>query len=359
MLIGIASADYMRADRTPDGVEKWGGAGWARLGQYIPYIEAAGHVTIVGTLWQRDGALCVERADGTADFPDVVILQRIMHGGVHKSIKYGQSVGQIVVNDLDDWYWGLDPSNDAFKASHPKENEIENTSHFRRNLGASDHIITSTPYLGERLRQMFKNQVPVHLLPNTVEVDRFTPVDHDVETPVLGWAGSTSHRSGDIEQVRGVYGGLLREGSIKMRHAGDAISSPKFADKIGLPIDMVERVPRKTTDEYPSLLDFHIGMVPLRQTPFNDAKSAIKGLEYASSGIPFMASPSSAYRELHNDWAGEGFFLCKKATDWQRSTRRLMDASLRKDMADCLLSNVRAYDIEHGAKRLVEFLESL
>lgn len=359
MIIGIASADYLRADRSPDGVERFGGAGWVRLGQYVPYLEAAGHEVVVGTLWQRDGALCVERADGTADFPDVVILQRIMHGGVHKSIKYGQRVGQIVVNDLDDWYWGLDPSNEAFKASHPKENEIENTQHFRRNLGASDHIITSTPYLGERLRQMFKHQVPVHLLPNTVEVDRFTPVDHGVETPVLGWAGSTSHRSGDIEQVRGVYGGLLREGAIKMRHAGDAASSPKFADKIGLPIDLVERVPRKQTDEYPSLLDFHIGMVPLRQTPFNDAKSAIKGLEYAASGIPFMASPSSAYRDLHADWGTEGFFLCKKAADWQRRTRQLLDVNLRKEMAESLLRNVQSYDIEHGAKRLIDFLESL
>ena len=84
MLIGIASADYMRADRTPDGVERWGGAGHARLGQYIPYIEAAGHVPIVGTLWQRDGALCVERADGSVEPQEIrMVVICTQHGSTH------------------------------------------------------------------------------------------------------------------------------------------------------------------------------------------------------------------------------------------------------------------------------------
>jgi len=93
VIIGVASADYLRADRSPDGLEKWGGAGWARLGQYIPYFREAGHDVVVGTLWQRDGMLAVEQADGRMEFPDVLILQRIMHNNVDQSIKYGQEQG--------------------------------------------------------------------------------------------------------------------------------------------------------------------------------------------------------------------------------------------------------------------------
>ena len=96
MIIGVASADYLRADRSSDGVEKWGGAGWARLGQYIPYFREAGHEVYVGTLWQREGKLAVEQADGSVEFPDVILLQRIMHDKVDQSIKFGQEHGQIV-----------------------------------------------------------------------------------------------------------------------------------------------------------------------------------------------------------------------------------------------------------------------
>jgi len=356
VIVGFASADYLRADRSPDGVEKWGGAGWARVGQYIPYFREAGHEVVVGTLWQREGALAVEEADGRIDYPDVVILQRIMHDKVDQSIKFGQESGQIVINDLDDWYWGLDPNNEAFKASHPKHNPVENTNFYAKNMRASDYITTSTPYLAQRIKEKFGKD-PV-LLPNCIDVERFIPVDHDVDTPVVGWAGSTSHRSGDIETVRGIFERFLREGQIKMLHAGDAITSPTFASMIGLPDEMVERTPRRTTEEYPQMLTMQIGIVPLRDTPFNMAKSAIKGLEYAASGIPFIAAALPSYTDLRSEW-GDGFYIAKRPIDWVKATNRLLDRSHREELQQFLLAAVQKHDIRYGAKALLDFVESV
>jgi glycosyltransferase involved in cell wall biosynthesis len=356
MIIGVASADYLRADRSPDGVEKWGGAGWARLGQYIPYFREAGHEVYVGTLWQRDGKLAVEQADGSMEFPDVILLQRIMHDKVDQSIKFGQEHGQVVINDLDDWYWGLDPSNEAFKASHPKYNQIENTLFYAKNMQASDLITTSTPYLAQRLKEKFKRD-PI-ILPNCIDVGRFSPVDQDVDVPTVGWAGSTSHRSGDIETVRGVFERFLRDGQIKMYHGGDAVTSPSFASVIGLDDELVERSPRRTTEEYPQLLTMQIGMVPLRDTPFNMAKSAIKGLEYAASGIPFIAAALPSYREIHDLWGG-GFMLAKRPMDWVKATKKLLDKSLRIELQQSLLESAKQHDIQHGAKAWLDLLEGL
>ena len=356
MIIGVASADYLRADRSPDGVEKWGGAGWARLGQYIPYLREAGHEVYVGTLWQRDARLAVEQADGSMEFPDVVILQRIMHDKVDQSIRFGQEQGQVVINDLDDWYWGLDPNNEAFKASHPKYNELENTNFYAKNMRASDYITTSTPYLAQRIKEKFKKE-PL-ILPNCIDVGRFTPVDQDVDIPTVGWAGSTSHRSGDIETLRGIFERFLREGQIKMLHAGDAITSPTFASMIGLPDEMVERTPRRNTEEYPQMLTMQIGIVPLRDTPFNKAKSAIKGLEYAASGIPFIAAALPSYTDLHSQWGG-GFYVAKRPIDWVKATKKLLDKSLRIELQHSLLESAKQHDIQHGAKAWLDLLEGL
>ena len=38
MRIGIVSADRINPAISPDGKEHWGGAGWVRLAQYLPYF---------------------------------------------------------------------------------------------------------------------------------------------------------------------------------------------------------------------------------------------------------------------------------------------------------------------------------
>jgi hypothetical protein len=40
----------------------------------------------------------------------------------------------------------------------------------------------------------------------------------------------------------------------------------------------------------------HVGLVPLTRGPFNEAKSYLKGLEYAAAGIPFIATPTEEYQ---------------------------------------------------------------
>ena len=40
------------------------------------------------------------------------------------------------------------------------------------------------------------------------------------------------------------------------------------------------------------------GIVPLQRSRFNEAKSNLKGLEYAALGVPFVASPTAEYERL-------------------------------------------------------------
>ena len=356
MKIGVASADYLRPEKSPTGNEQWGGAGWARIGQYIPYLREAGHEVTVGTMWKvRDH---IEVADGYTKekmSPDLLIVQRIMHEGVADTTRLAQEAGQIVVHDIDDWYWALDPRNNAWKVSHPKYNKEENTVFYARNVASCDFVISSTPYIAEKVREKFK--VPTTVLKNTVDTTKFSAVDQP-DTPTVGWVGSTAHRSGDLEILSGIFPQFLRNDSIKLLHAGHDESAPKFADALKVDESLVGTTPLRPSYQYQEMLTMNVGLVPLNDIPFNHAKSDIKGLEYASAGIPFIASPLSAYKELHEDW-GTGFILAKRPRDWIKALTKMLDKGIREEYQQALLELVRQRDIAIGAKALIDLLESM
>lgn len=348
MIIGIASADYQRADRSADGSENWGGAGWARIGQYVKHYELAGHQVVCGVLWKHNGHLLIEDCHKQKIEPDVILIQRIMHEGVDEAIRMGQANGQLIINDLDDWYWGLDPSNQAFAASHPKHNKDENTNNYSKNVAASDILTVSTPYLAERMRN--RVNCPIVVVPNYVDVERFTPVEHsDSDSPLVGWVGSIGHRSRDLETISGVLRPRIVSGDIRMHHSGHSESAPSFSSMIGVEEGMVTTLPMSSYRDYPSLLKFDVGLVPLRDTPFNRAKSEIKGLEYAASGIPFIAQDLDSYRQLHNDWGG-AFWLARRPQDWIKGLNYYRDFDNRVAAADKLKKLVKTRDIKIGAE---------
>jgi hypothetical protein len=356
MIIGIASADYLRADRNPAGTEAWGGSGWARVGQYVEHYRAAGHEVTAGTLWSYQGELRIEDANGDYTTPDVIIMQRIMHDNVASVMKIAKAGGQIIINDLDDWYWGLDPNNQAFLASHPKINAEENTNFYSKNLAASSLLTVSTPYLAERMKG--RVNCPIVVVPNYIDVSRFAPVTQTHGVPTFGWAGSTGHRSGDVETVAGVLRRPIQDGTIKFQHSGDHISSAPLYTLLGVEDALVQRLPRTTSEHYPSLLNFDVGIVPLRDTPFNHAKSDIKGLEYAAAGIPFIAQGLPSYAQLHKDWNG-AFWLADRPNDWVRGIKKHLDYSYRCERQQELLELVKGRDIAYGAGEWLDVLENV
>lgn len=356
MKIGVASADYLSPTKSPTGKEQWGGAGWARIGQYIPYLREAGHEVTVGTMWKAGDHIEVE--DGYTKervSPDLILIQRIMHDGVDGATRLAQKAGQVVVHDIDDWYWALDPRNNAWKATHPKYNPEENTVFYARNVASCDFVISSTPYIAGKVREKFG--VPTEVLKNTVDTAKFTTVDQP-DTPTIGWVGSTAHRSGDLEILSGIFPQFLRNDSLKLLHAGHYDGAPKFADALKVDEALVETTPLRPSYEYHEMLTMNVGLVPLNDLPFNHAKSDIKGLEYASAGIPFIASPLSAYKELHDDW-GTGFILAKRPRDWVKAITKMLDKGARTEYQQGLLELVQQRDIAHGAKALIDLLESM
>lgn len=352
MKIGFASADWSRSVFDSNGHPVWGGSGWARLGQYARLIP---HEVTVGVLCSRGDEFGVRDWDGEFHFGfDILLMQRVMFGSVVDRLGRARANGQIIVNDVDDWYWGMSPANHAYAATNPKTNPEENIDHYKKILSGSSVVIASTPYLADRLRDFVKT--PVHIINNYIDLKRFTPRHHsDVEKPVIGWVGSTSHRSNDLEIMRGVGNQLLDFANL--HHSGHLHGARTFAEAVGVDPKSVSTLPMASPDDYPKLMTMDIGIVPLTDIPFNNAKSYIKGLEYAASGIPFVASAVGEYLRLERDY-GIGK-TAKKPIKWITHLKNLSDYETRLAEAQKNYAALGQFDINIGAKLLTELFESL
>jgi len=96
--------------------------------------------------------------------------------------------------------------------------------------------------------------------------------------------------------------------------------------------------------DYPKLFKpIDIGLVPLNDVRFNDAKSYIKGLEYAAAGIPFIASPSPEYVELANAGIGR---IARNWDDWEYHFDELRDPQKRIDDVEVNLENLKNFTVK-------------
>ena len=110
-------------------------------------------------------------------------------------------------------------------------------------------------------------------------------------------------------------------------HAGHMPDSPKFWEKAGVPEERMILSPMKPLHKYADMLDFDIGVVLLSDIPFNKAKSAIKGLEYAATNIPFVAQGLPEYALLAEQGVGR---VANSPAEWRQHITELLDYKTRK-----------------------------
>lgn len=322
--VGGCTTDWSRSVYDDRGWPVLGGAGWIRLGQWVQFSR--NHV-VLGTLMNARSRVSVQVPDLSVHADcSTVIMQRCMEKGVAELVCMARSNGQRVINDLDDWFWQISDKNAAANFIDPKKNANSNIDHYRKTLESSDLVTVSTPFLYDRISEW---DIPAKLIENRVSVHMFSRRKHREGTPVLGWVGSTAHRSGDLEILRSPFRALGRQ--VRFHHTGAHPQHPQFHDEVGLESDQVSTTPMLSPYEYPAGFTFDIGVVPLVDVPFNHAKSWIKGLEYAAAGIPFVASPLPEYVRLRDQF-GIGR-IASNSKEWQDHIEELLDPAVRFDEA--------------------------
>jgi glycosyltransferase involved in cell wall biosynthesis len=277
---------------------------------------------------------------------DLVVFQRVMHTDTAAKLARARSTGQVITNDVDDWYFGLPQSNAAFRATHNKINLEHNIDNYRKVLSGSDAVTVSTPYLAQRLRSVNEN---VYVLPNFIDTACYeVKVTRNTTDPDLGWVGSLHHRdTGDMAQIRGALPAFFDEHLFSgFVHVGSDDFGERIARQTGIPWARVFPHPRCHIDDLPKeLLRFDVALAPLADTPFNMSKSYIKALEAATAGVPCIASDMPEYRKLGTA------VLCSRPKDWRQALERLSDPQERASLAQLARSRAEQFDIRHHWKR--------
>lgn len=256
--------------------------------------------------------------------PDVLVSQAWLQDAMFHAVDRINANGGLTVYDMDDDPWSLHPQNPGY----PYWSDPETQLRLAELMRSVRKVTTTTPELAERLAKYNKDvTVLPNMLPSAFWPDKRRET-RDTNKLVVGWAGSISHVP-DLKEIDAVIFDLLdRYPQIEVHMAGAS------ADWLSRTHDRIKFFDAVPIEQYPELLaGFDIGLAPLINSKFNQAKSDLKALEYAMAGVPFVGSKIPAYARVVKQ--GETGFLAAKYADWMKHARALIEsAELRDSVAE-------------------------
>lgn len=303
------------------------GCTWYRMVLPARQLKDYGWEIGIGQPRMNDEGIGLAYEDGMLTGWDVSIFKLLMHKVTPQLFRVMQRRGERVIVDIDDFHFGLHEENIAYGQTNPHKNPTNNRMHYETAIRAADTVTVSTGFLADFYNARCRD---VRLVRNALDVDRFS-VNEQPEKPTIGWVGGTLWRSGDVELLRGWLPAFVREHGVPVHHSGHIPGDGRhFAARAGL--KRVTTVPMSLVKDYPKLLSpIHVGLVPLARNDFNEAKSYLKGLEYAASGIPFVATPTDEYRLLAEAGVGR---LAETPDEWRDHVTELLDPDVRRAEAE-------------------------
>ncbi len=247
---------------------------------------------------------------------DLIVVQRPLDNSMTAVIKQAKRQGIATMVEIDDDFSTVHTRNVAHSAMIGKTagNQWVETA-----ASIADHVSISTPQLAKYARHgrysVLRNCVPTSIFDTPKQKS-------DQIWPRVGWTGTVQTHPTDLQETKGRVAEVLKTNGLPFNVVGDG---SRIATNLSLDRDTeVYATGWVDLDMYYqyvySFID--IGIVPLELSPFNQAKSALKGLEYAALGIPFVASPTREYERLEAYGIGK---VAKNPGEWKKHLQRMID----------------------------------
>jgi glycosyltransferase involved in cell wall biosynthesis len=297
-----------------------GGCGFYRVRAPSEEIRKLGvDVTVetdiqVSAARHPDGMVEVHEVQTDAD---LLIIQRPLDNAMTSVIKQAKKQGIATIVELDDDMGNIHKDNAAYDKVYGYK--WSGDQWIQAAVAEADLMTVSTPAL-ERYATHGRSAVLRNCVPDSIFDVKVEP---SAEWPRVGWSGSVQTHPTDLQETRGAIGEVLKSNELSFSVIGDGEKVARYLKLDGkvsklwatgwVPIDMYYEAVNQFID---------IGIVPLEISPFNQAKSALKGLEFAALGIPFIASPTREYERMEAYGIGK---IAKTPGDWRRHLQRMID----------------------------------
>lgn len=262
---------------------------------------------------------------------DVIIFQRPLDNAFTAAIKQAKKQGIACIVELDDDFANVHPNNHVYKNVQPETEPWSNYEWVQRACAEADLVTVSTPELQKYGYPHWRTRV----LPNLIDVKdtEIRPIrnPYGVFPPVVGWSGTRQTHPTDLEVTRPGVAQAVRDTGATFYVVGDgegvqsALGLPRYVDFAASGWSPLQEYMQRMSNA------IDIGIVPLDYTVFNTAKSALKGMEFAALGKPFVASALPEYQYLHDEF-GIGL-LARTPSEWRKHIRDLVnDEGMREEL---------------------------
>ncbi|MBE0535087.1 MAG: glycosyltransferase [Phycisphaerae bacterium] len=236
-----------------------------------------------------------------------------------------------------------------FSDVRPDRRSITRYLGFRRTARRADVVIAGNEILAEYARRFNAN---VHVLPTGLDLNDYTARhDHGAPDNVirLGWIGSASTLP-YLASIRGVLEELgMRYPNVVLRVIGD-----RFLELKTMPVEeCVWSLDTQASD----LAACHIGLAPLPDDRFTRGKCGFKILQYAATGIPFVASGVGVNRIFAEQ--SQAGYIADSKEEWScRLSRLIEDERLRSQLGQNGRRYVARFDAKTTGARLISILSN-
>ncbi len=218
-------------------------------------------------------------------------------------------------------------------------------------------VVTGNSYLAERARNA--NASWVEIIPTVVDYSQYANrskittslrnKDGEHRRKKIVWIG-TMYTVKYLMDIKEEIQRLAARNSFKLCVIGGG--------KIEMPGVDVECLDWNESTEVERIAECDIGIMPLRNTPWEKGKCGYKLIQYMACSLPVVASAVGVNSEIVRD-GGNGF-LVDSQNSWLEPLERLLrdEDSCRRMGSVGQQSVEEKYNLEHASKRLAHLLRS-
>jgi glycosyltransferase involved in cell wall biosynthesis len=212
-------------------------------------------------------------------------------------------------------------------------------------------VIAGNHYLAARASQA--GAARIEIIPTVVDEQRYAVVDHaDDKQPVIGWIGSPATEDYVLDNRE------VLEQVCARHNAHLLLVGPRteIADQFG---SVVPEVAAWSEDSEAAMIArMDIGIMPLRDGPWERGKCGYKIIQYMACGLPVVASTVGANIDIVRH--GENGFLAEGTAAWREGLEQLiLSRPLRTRMGRAGRARVESeYSVAVQVPRLANVLHS-